>query len=468
MTLELDKNGAFDKLNNVQVPFTATSSQGEIADAIVAALKATGLGLNPVNVGSGLVHLGVDGTQNLAVTSQTIRNWAAITAIQDGQKFTVDDGAKLVTFEFDNNQRTEATTVRVPFTFASTYTQIADAIRPGHHQQQPGPGTDALGPRANPRGRHDAPRAGCHGHSLILTGLRRPAGVWLPVPHHGRACLRTPPPSNTPPPTTRPPRCTTARPSRSPAGRHAPSPSSSTATARRPPATRDPVYAGPVAGSIGRSLAMRIRNTDLGLFPYNAGYGGSSWTAMPPTPSIRCCPPEAVGQPGVPAAEAIPFVPDKTFTPHRSLRSRTPSISPVGLVVGVQARCRRHQVVVNGLANATGTAVKHVAADFEICRPISCNRTKPTATCGSRSSSGPVGLWRRPRALSDAPVRRRRSPRNRQRLLAGPDSRRQRRRPAQHDADGDDDENGVVFDPHTPLTPGHTFNFTVSIAAWAR
>ncbi len=72
VTIEFDNNGVVASANNLVVKFTELSTQGEVADALVKALKDAGLGLSPANVGGGLVHLGVDGTQTPTVTSATL------------------------------------------------------------------------------------------------------------------------------------------------------------------------------------------------------------------------------------------------------------------------------------------------------------------------------------------------------------------------------------------------------------
>jgi hypothetical protein len=471
VTLELDNNGVYDKTNNIQVPFTATSSQGEIADALVAAWKIAGLGLSPVNAGSGLVHLGVDGTQDLTVTSQTIQKLGGTTALQDGQKFTVDDGARLVTFELDNNQRTETTTIRVPFTFASTYTQIADTIARTIASSNLGLVPVHLGQGRIHVGGTSHHKLDVTGSSLILTntpGAQPGFGFQLPTTG-ALLAFGTAPAPNTPPPTTPATTLydgqtfTISRGTQVTVSFEFDSDGTTTPGNLAIPFTRE---LSP--DQLADRMVGRIRSTDLQLFPYNAGYGqvvlgGDATYAF--NPLLSCL--KQLGQPGVPAAESIFFIPDKTFTAAQVAQGTVDAISHsvlIGALVGVQARVAGDQVMVTGLADASGTAVKHV-------RPISdlsANVLQANQVDGGMRFTVVLGAGL---DYGDAPApypTLRSDDGARHEIVKGfslgPTVNVNADGQPSSDANVDSDEDGVAFDARTALTPGRPFNFTVSIS----
>ncbi|MCU0870776.1 MAG: pre-peptidase C-terminal domain-containing protein, partial [Pirellulaceae bacterium] len=127
VTLEFDNNGVFSEANE-RVQFSSISSQGEIADALVAALKRIDVFLSPVNAGSGLVHLGVDGTQDLAVVSTTVLPVGSRDGVQLGEEFTIDDFSRLVSFTFTTGTSSVPGRVSVPFKYSQTHREIAASI----------------------------------------------------------------------------------------------------------------------------------------------------------------------------------------------------------------------------------------------------------------------------------------------------------------------------------------------------
>ncbi|MCU0960896.1 MAG: dockerin type I domain-containing protein [Pirellulaceae bacterium] len=68
---ELDSNNTVAS-GNVRVAFTATSTQNDIANAIVAAITSSGLPLTPRNVGQGRVHIGGNANTTLNTTATTL------------------------------------------------------------------------------------------------------------------------------------------------------------------------------------------------------------------------------------------------------------------------------------------------------------------------------------------------------------------------------------------------------------
>jgi hypothetical protein len=144
VTLELDNNGAVT-LGNQAVPFTAFSTRGEVADAIVTGLRAANVQLSPINAGNGLVHLGVNGTQTMAVVSATIVPEGVENGVLDGQVFSIDDGSKVVTFEFNSAGGVGANRVPIQFSLSQTNEQIAQAVASAINSQNLGLNTRHIG-----------------------------------------------------------------------------------------------------------------------------------------------------------------------------------------------------------------------------------------------------------------------------------------------------------------------------------
>jgi VCBS repeat-containing protein len=111
---EFDNNGIFTDNNrdgvadNFLVPFTVASTADDVADAIVGAINQANslmsLGLSPRNLGKGVVHLGSASEHDVDVTrARSLTKSGQSGSVRDGDSFSVDDGTRLVTFEFDSN-----------------------------------------------------------------------------------------------------------------------------------------------------------------------------------------------------------------------------------------------------------------------------------------------------------------------------------------------------------------------------
>ena len=76
----------------------------EIADAIVTAVADAGLGANPVNLGEGKIHVGSNVNHVLDNSLTRLTQTGLAGGIADGDYFTIDDGSKVITFEFENTE----------------------------------------------------------------------------------------------------------------------------------------------------------------------------------------------------------------------------------------------------------------------------------------------------------------------------------------------------------------------------
>ncbi len=145
-TLEFDSNGSV-AAGRTAIPFTAASTQDDIAQTIAATITSIGYGLAPVYYGDGHVHIGggtnhrvvVSGSPKLSLqgqpgvrTSTTLivpPQAAGVGGIADGQWFSIQNGSSApVVFEFDRNGSVSPGSVPILFTPTSTVDQLASYI----------------------------------------------------------------------------------------------------------------------------------------------------------------------------------------------------------------------------------------------------------------------------------------------------------------------------------------------------
>ena len=91
---------------------------------------AHNLGLSPVNLGDGRIHLGSLQTHQLTLNSLHLVQSGQSGGVAEGGYFSVDDGNQLVTFEFDADDPADTTAgnIRIAIVQADTNEDIADAI----------------------------------------------------------------------------------------------------------------------------------------------------------------------------------------------------------------------------------------------------------------------------------------------------------------------------------------------------
>jgi len=452
VTLELDKDGAYVQ-GNIPIPFTTLNTQGEIADAIVTGLRGANVQLNPVNAGAGLVHLGVNGTQTMTVVSATIAELGVPNGVVDGQQFTIDDGAKLVTFEFNSSGGVGLNRVPIQFSLSQTHEQIGQAVAAAINAQSLGLNTQHVGDGIVHIGgglNHivtvidaNVTVTGEPGAELAF-GLRIPTvagsfknqiadgetftisdgvstAVTFELDDNGRWTA-----GNTPIPYT-----------------------NTTST-----------------WQLANTLVNRIRNAGLGLFPYNAGngiviLGGTSLITLDVTNTALT----QVGMPGVAASVPIPFVPSDTFTAEMAAAATADAINAQGLT-GVSAEVEQDRVLVTGAVDGDGTFVGFV----DSIRDLAGNPLVGNQTDGDARFTIFVGVGM---DYGDAPspYPTLRSQNGARHVIIDGFSLGTRidlnadGQPSAN-ADGDDqqgnDEDGVVFDSATPLIPNRSYNVTIS------
>ncbi len=136
VTFEFDRNGNF-LAGNRPILFTQGASQDEMAVAVVAAIQASGLPVTPRLLSSGQVFLGAEAGVQLDTTFTTISQPPTTQAfkipalgprpggIVEGQTFTVSDGRRTVTFEYDTDLVVAAGNTPLDFRGAATVGDLA-------------------------------------------------------------------------------------------------------------------------------------------------------------------------------------------------------------------------------------------------------------------------------------------------------------------------------------------------------
>ncbi|MFP6602119.1 MAG: hypothetical protein VB862_06295, partial [Pirellulaceae bacterium] len=136
VVFEFDSDGQSNHpggINNILISFSpGVDTQNDVAELIRTNLAdpTHSLGLSPVNLGEGSVHLGSLQTHQLTLNSPHLVQSGQSGGVAEGGYFSVDDGSQLVTFEFDADDPADTTAgnIRIAIDQADTNEDIADAI----------------------------------------------------------------------------------------------------------------------------------------------------------------------------------------------------------------------------------------------------------------------------------------------------------------------------------------------------
>ena len=140
VTFEFDRNNNLSDSLNTRIAFTTSSTQRNIADAIVAAIESSGLDVKPIVLTDGRVFIGAaQGTTiNTRLTSLAQPNvvmsfeipsvGARPGGIEDGQVFNVSDGLQTEVFEFDNDGSFAGGNIPVDISRANSATDVVNAM----------------------------------------------------------------------------------------------------------------------------------------------------------------------------------------------------------------------------------------------------------------------------------------------------------------------------------------------------
>ncbi|MCA9168779.1 MAG: hypothetical protein KDB23_13985, partial [Planctomycetales bacterium] len=124
VTFEFDSNNSITP-GRIRVPFQPSSTPDQVAAAIVTAIETANLGLAPVNLGDGLVHVGGSVTTLLDTAVTALQQFGQPGVFVDGQTISIQDAGGSVRFEFDSNGAVSGTNVAIPFDPNSTRRELA-------------------------------------------------------------------------------------------------------------------------------------------------------------------------------------------------------------------------------------------------------------------------------------------------------------------------------------------------------
>ncbi len=135
VVFEFDRDGTTQS-GRTPILYTVNSTLDEIADAIVAAIDGSSLGANSVNLGDGRVHVGSNVNHVLDTSLTSLTQTGVAGGVADGDYFTIDDGSKVLTFEFENTEVGDGPLVANPgagdvvieFTTENTHIELAQLI----------------------------------------------------------------------------------------------------------------------------------------------------------------------------------------------------------------------------------------------------------------------------------------------------------------------------------------------------
>ncbi|MDX1924959.1 MAG: DVUA0089 family protein [Pirellulaceae bacterium] len=142
VTFEFDRNGNF-LAGNRPILFTQGASQAEMSAALIAAIQASGLPVTPRLLSAGRVFLGADAGVQLDTTFTTITQPPTTLAfkipalgprpggIVEGQTFTISDGRRTVTFEYDTDSVVAAGNTPLDFRGAATVADLTALTQAG-------------------------------------------------------------------------------------------------------------------------------------------------------------------------------------------------------------------------------------------------------------------------------------------------------------------------------------------------
>ncbi len=135
-TFEFDRNGNILS-GNIAIAFEQGATQAEIADAVMAALQSSGLSLVPRRLSDGQIFIGAESGVRLDTTFTAIDQPSTTLALKipdlgprpggitEGQTFTISDGRRTVTFEYDLDGSVAAGNQAIDFSGTSTAEELA-------------------------------------------------------------------------------------------------------------------------------------------------------------------------------------------------------------------------------------------------------------------------------------------------------------------------------------------------------
>ena len=344
VTFEYDNNGSV-AAGSTPITFTSLSTQNDLADAIVSALIDEGLGLSPRHIGDGRVHLGGNALTQVDISgAPTMTSSGSLTGgVTDGEFFTVDDGVNLAIYEFDSgNGTSQDGAVAISITAGDTYEEIADFMVTAITS-----GSSGLSPVHFGEGRIHIGGGRVHtvdmtNTNLILTGspgvepefgIRVPAVAGVPQGFADGQIFSIGDGVNLPVVFE--------------------FDDDENAVPGRQVIEFD--VANSTLDDIANLIVTAIANVGLGLNPSHDGDGFITLVNASTAHflDVSSSPLLQLGQPGVPGAVPIVFIPDESFTAQQMAVEIAAAIDGSDLE-GVGTTVRDDEILVTGVADITG------------------------------------------------------------------------------------------------------------------
>ncbi|MFV1964338.1 MAG: PPC domain-containing protein, partial [Pirellulaceae bacterium] len=133
---EFDRDGSGSTVaGSTVIPFLVDDTADAVATVVSGFLASAGLGLNPLPLTGGVIETGAGANHVVDVSQSSLTRSVFIGGIGDAERFTIDDGTKTVTFEFDSDgvfldvdgDRLPDNTL-IPFTTRDTHLDLANKV----------------------------------------------------------------------------------------------------------------------------------------------------------------------------------------------------------------------------------------------------------------------------------------------------------------------------------------------------
>jgi VCBS repeat-containing protein len=129
VVFELDSNNSLTDDLHIRIPFSPGSTSEQVAEAIITAIQGTSLGLAPVDLGLGRVHLGSRSNHSVDTSGVPgITSGGVAGSVSDGDTFSITRNSETYTFEFDEDFATTPGNVPIFIEPQLTHEQIAMRI----------------------------------------------------------------------------------------------------------------------------------------------------------------------------------------------------------------------------------------------------------------------------------------------------------------------------------------------------
>ncbi len=114
VTFEYDDNGAFQN-GNFPIDISGISTAAQVAAATQAALAGSPINIDPIDLGNGLVYLGLNASGSASTGSSALTLVGVARTISDGQTFTIANGGLVRTFEFTRDGTVNGQNIPINF-----------------------------------------------------------------------------------------------------------------------------------------------------------------------------------------------------------------------------------------------------------------------------------------------------------------------------------------------------------------